>query len=78
MILSQGGSQALTNAWIRELNAEAFVTLTVGEAQTPFVVLKSLLCPRSEYFRAMFEGNFEETTSRTSSLPDILNPAFLA
>lgn len=71
MSVSQGNSQAQTNIWIRELNAEVFVTLTVREAQKPFVMLKSLLCLRLEYFRAMFEGNFEETTSRTSSLPDI-------
>lgn len=37
-----------------ELGVGAFVTLNVGKAATPFVVLKSILCMRLDYLRAMF------------------------
>jgi hypothetical protein len=56
---------------IRELKAEAFVTLYVGEARAPFVVMKSVLCRRSEYFRATFEGEFKEATDRITDLPNV-------
>ncbi|TLD25759.1 actin binding protein [Venturia nashicola] len=47
----------------------------MSDIASPFVLselnTRSLLCLRSEYFRALFNGNFEESASRTSSLPDI-------
>lgn len=55
----------------RAATPEAFVTLRVGQEAELFVTLKSVLCSRSEYFRAAFEGRFEEQTSRETSLPDV-------
>lgn len=43
----------------------------MGIEAATFVVPKSILCMRSDYFRALFEGGFKETQSRTADLPDV-------
>ncbi|TID16857.1 hypothetical protein E6O75_ATG09623 [Venturia nashicola] len=63
--------------YLRDLDTNAFVTLRVGKDAVPFVVPKAILCMRSDYFRAMFEGKFIESQSRTTDLPDI-EPKYFA
>jgi hypothetical protein len=45
--------------------------LNVGKAKAPFAILKSVLCLRSAYFRATFEGGFQEKQTQTTNIPDI-------
>ena len=46
------------------------VEVIVGQSKTRFLISEDLLC-RSPYFRAVFQGKFQESTSRRSVLPDI-------
>ncbi|KAL9024693.1 MAG: hypothetical protein Q9180_007835 [Flavoplaca navasiana] len=46
------------------------VTILVGPEETPFRIHKGLLCSKSEYFRAAFEGSFKETTEKSVHLRD--------
>lgn len=46
------------------------VTLLVGESEKPFYVHLDLLCDASEFFRAAFKGNFQESSEKTMRLPE--------
>ncbi|TIA16451.1 hypothetical protein D6C81_05943 [Aureobasidium pullulans] len=47
------------------------VTVVVGTEEDSFVVHKGLLCFYSDFFRAAFNGSFEEATERKIKLPDV-------
>lgn len=52
---------------------QTFVKITVGtdpDTQT-FSILKSLVCHKSPFFRAAFEGSFSEAESQTMTLEDV-------
>ncbi|KAL8759125.1 MAG: hypothetical protein Q9199_001007 [Rusavskia elegans] len=46
------------------------VTVLVGLEETPFHIHKGLLCSKSEYFRAAFEGSFKEATEKKIHLEE--------
>ncbi|KAL8852197.1 MAG: hypothetical protein Q9221_002907 [Calogaya cf. arnoldii] len=46
------------------------VTVLVGPDETPFHIHKGLLCSKSEYFRAAFEGSFKEAKEGKIHLKD--------
>ncbi|KAL8779284.1 MAG: hypothetical protein Q9213_007016 [Squamulea squamosa] len=46
------------------------VILLVGEKQTPFSVIRGLLCHRSTYFKAALQESFREAQSNEIELPD--------
>lgn len=46
------------------------VTVLVGPEETAFRIHKGLLCSKSEYFRAAFEGSFRESTEKKIQLRD--------
>ena len=50
--------------------ADEVVTILVGPEETPFRIHKGLLCSKSEYFRAAFEGSFRESTDKRIHLRD--------
>ncbi|KAL8881014.1 MAG: hypothetical protein Q9198_001696 [Flavoplaca austrocitrina] len=50
--------------------ADEVVTILVGPEETPFRIHKGLLCCKSEYFRAAFEGSFKESTEKSVHLRD--------
>ncbi|THY29893.1 hypothetical protein D6D01_03441 [Aureobasidium pullulans] len=52
------------------------VTVAVGTAEDNFVVHKDLLCFYSDFFRAAFNGSFEEATERKIKLPDVCIQTF--
>ncbi|KAL9023648.1 MAG: hypothetical protein Q9180_008157 [Flavoplaca navasiana] len=50
--------------------ADEVVTILVGLEETPFRIHEGLLCSKSEYFRAAFEGSFKESTEKSVHLRD--------
>ncbi|KAI4268111.1 MAG: hypothetical protein LQ337_008031 [Flavoplaca oasis] len=50
--------------------ADVVVTVLVGPEETAFRIHKGLLCSKSEYFRAAFEGSFRESTEKKIQLRD--------
>lgn len=50
------------------LRSEQTVTIYVGPQREKWVLNEKLLCERAEYFRAAFQGNFEEGTTKEMEL----------
>ncbi|KAL8650460.1 MAG: hypothetical protein Q9226_005132 [Calogaya cf. arnoldii] len=46
------------------------VTVLVGPEETPFHIHKGLLCSKSVFFRAAFQGSFKEATEKKIRLKD--------
>ncbi|KAL8708673.1 MAG: hypothetical protein Q9220_006498 [cf. Caloplaca sp. 1 TL-2023] len=49
---------------------DSVVTILVGKTQTPFQIHKGLLCSKSTYFQAAFNGSFKEATDGSIHLID--------
>jgi len=47
------------------------VTIKVDTEEKPFPIQKELLMYQSKYFRAAFEGGFNEADDRTVTLEDV-------
>ena len=52
------------------------VTIKVGQTLEEFVIHKKLLCDKSPYFNAMFNGNFAEATSQAAEEKEVDLAAF--
>ena len=61
------GNTVLTST---SLLTEDKIAVSVGKSPTIFYLHKDLLCSRSDYFRAYFNGNFREIETGIITLPD--------
>jgi hypothetical protein len=61
------------------MNSEHFqgvVTILVGPARKPYILHKDLLCFYSDYFRAAFQGSFQEATDGKIELSGVTTEVF--
>ncbi|KAL8787312.1 MAG: hypothetical protein Q9213_002303 [Squamulea squamosa] len=61
----QNPTASLKRSPLRVLYSNELVTIEVGAARVPFVVHKGLICSKSNFFNAAFNGFFREATTQS-------------